>query len=104
LFYKKIEVSLRHECKENKDKAISSYIEEEVKIPYDKRKDGLKPGQPIVVTNPKMKLLPKRFSSKLSNLWIVNKTNDDGTVKIENPYSRKTKIVVKQMLKRRTIQ
>jgi len=62
-------------------------------------KDEYRPGQPIMLRDAKLQIWLK---TKGSRLWVIKKLKNDGTIELENPYSRRTKFVTRKLLQQRS--
>ena len=51
-------------------------------------KDDFKPSQPIMFSSYKLKLLPRRLKIKWAILWVIKEIRTDGTIELQNPYSK----------------
>jgi len=81
-------------------KLSTSCLKEEDKVYQDTSimKYEFKLGQPIMFHNSKIKLFHRRLKTKWSSLWVVQEIRTNGNIEIENPYSKRVKVVTMKML------
>jgi len=65
--------------------------------------DEFKPGQPFKFRRGKLKFQPKWLKTKGLSLRVVKKIRTDGTIELESPFSRRTKVVTKKLLQKGVI-
>jgi len=61
---------------------------------------NIKPRQPIMLRSAKLKFQPRWLKTKWSRLCIVKEIRIDETIELENPNSRRTKVVTIKLLQR----
>jgi len=55
----------------------------------------------IYSNSSKLKFQPRWLKTKGSRLWFVKEIKTDGTIELESPYSRRTKVVIGKLLQQR---
>jgi len=63
--------------------------------------DEFRHGQPIMFRNAKLKFQPRWLKTKGSSLWVVKEIKTNGTIELESPYSKRTKVVTRKLLQQR---
>jgi len=87
------------------NKLSAPCITEEDKVYQDAiiMKDDFKPGQPIMLRSVKLKFHPSWLKKKGSRLWVIKEVITNGTIELESPYSRRTKVVTRKLLQLRVV-
>jgi len=85
------------------EKDIHHYItktkeEDKVQQEVTIEKDEYRPGQPIMLREVKLQIGLKK---KGSRLWLIKELKIDGTIELESPYSRMTKVVTRKLLQQK---
>jgi len=74
----------KHQTQQHKHQALFKDLEASQEVIIVK--DELRAGQPIMMRSSKLK-------TKRSSLCVIKEIRTDGTIELESPYSRRTKVV-----------